>query len=73
MGPDKQVLEDTFYRGIITVTVTGTDKQDYPVRILVENETTPFAFKVPVKPRDIVLNKNGEMLAADIFVNEDFY
>ena len=73
LGPDKQVLEGAFYRGIITVTVTGVDKQDYPVRILVENETTPFQFKVPVKPRDIVLNKSGEMLAHDIFVNEDFY
>jgi aminopeptidase N len=73
LGPDEQVLEDTYYRGIITITVTGVDKQDYPVRILIEEATTPFAFKVPVEPRDVVLNKNLEMLAQKIFVNEDFY
>jgi hypothetical protein len=72
VGADKSVIEGKFYRGIITVTVIGVDKQEYPARVRLEGEVTPFAFKVPVKPRDVVLNKNGEMLAHDITVNQAF-
>ena len=72
VGPEKSVIEGKFYRGIITVTVIGTDKKEYPARVRLEGEVTPFAFKVPVKPRDVILNKNGEMLAHDITVNQAF-
>ena len=41
-------------------------------KALVEKETTPFVFKVPVEPREIALNENGGMLAHDVLVNRDF-
>lgn len=60
------------YRGLVSVTVVGDDKQEYPVRFPVEGAETPFAFKVPVEPFDVVLNKDGEMLAMETLVNRDF-
>ena len=67
------VMPDTYYRGLVSVTVTGKDKQEYPVRFAVQAQAeTPFAFKVPSEPREVVLNKNGEMLAHDTLVNRDF-
>ena len=66
------VLADRYYRGLVSVTVTGKDKQDYPVRFPVDGPETPFAFKVPVQPRDVVLNKGHEMLSLDVLVNRDF-
>jgi hypothetical protein len=72
VGRSKTPVDGMTYRGMITITVTGKDKKEYPVRVLIENEVTPFAFKVPVKPREIVLNKSGEMLAHDVLINEDF-
>lgn len=72
VGNKKDTLPGKTYRGILTVTVIGKDKKEYPVRVLVEKEQTPFAFKVPVQPLDVVLNKYGEVLAHDVLVNRDF-
>jgi hypothetical protein len=72
VGLTKEVLPGKTFRGVVTINVTGKDKKEYPVRILVENETTPFAFKLPVEPREIALNENGGMLAHDVLVNRDF-
>jgi hypothetical protein len=62
-GQKKRELDDIFYRGIVPITVLGRDKQEYPARLLVEGSETPFAFKVPVEPLEIELNKYGEILA----------
>jgi hypothetical protein len=72
VGRSKEVLEDTYYRGVVNVTVVGRDKQEYSKRLIVEGAETPFRFKVPVEPLEIVMNKNGEMLAHDIIVNKPF-
>jgi hypothetical protein len=72
VGLEKSVIPGKTYRGMITVTVLGKDKQEYPARIIVEGEKTPFAFKVPVKPVEVTLNKNGEMLAHDVLVGRTF-
>jgi hypothetical protein len=66
------VMPDTYYRGVVQITVTGKDKQEYPVRFVVEGPETPFAFKVPVAPRQIVLNKDNEMLSLDVLENRGF-
>lgn len=66
------VVDGEYFRGLTTITVTGKDKNDYPVRVVVEGPETPFAFKVPVQPRDVVLNKGNEMLALDVLVNRGF-
>jgi len=59
------VLDATHYRGRTAITVIGRDKKEYPYLLIVNGPETPFVFKVPVEPRDVFLNKNGEMLALD--------
>jgi len=71
-GLKKQPLDDVFYRGIVPITVTGKDKQEYPARLLVENAETPFAFKVPVEPLEVSLNKYGEVLAHPTLDNQSW-
>jgi hypothetical protein len=39
---------------------------------LVEKAETPFRFKVAEEPLEVVLNKSGEALATDVFVNRGF-
>jgi len=66
------VLEDTYFRALAHVTVTGTDGAEYPVRFAVQGPETPFAFKLPVEPREVVFNKYNEILAHDTLVNRGF-
>ncbi len=58
-------LDGANYRGRTAITVIGRDKKEYPYRLILNGPETPFAFKVPAEPRDVYLNKNGEMLALD--------
>ena len=72
-GRKKYVLDGESFRGIVTLTVIGHDHKEYgPVRFLVEDETTPFQLKFPVEPSEVILNRDGEMLANDIVVNRPF-
>lgn len=70
MGPERAVAEGKTYRGIITITAIGKSKKEYPIRVRIEDEETPFGFKVPEKPVNVVLNMNNEMLAHDIRIND---
>jgi hypothetical protein len=71
-GLKKHELEDVYYRGIIPVTVLGRDSKEYPARVLVEGQETPFAFKIPVEPLEIAFNKYGEILAHPTLDNQDW-
>jgi hypothetical protein len=66
------VMDGKYYRGVVQVTVTGKDKKEYPVRFAIEGPETPFAFKVPVAPRDVVLNEHHELLSHETLVGRDF-
>jgi len=59
------VLDGAYYRGRTTITVIGRDKKEYPYRLILNGLETPFVFKIPAEPRDVLLNKNGEILALD--------
>ena len=59
-------LKGVYYRGIVPVTVLGKDKKEYSASVVVEGPETPFAFKVPVRPLEVTLNKHGEILARPI-------
>jgi aminopeptidase N len=72
VGLKKHELEGVYYRGVIPITVTGKDQQEYPARLLVEGAETPFAFKVPVKPDEITFNKYGEILAHPVLENRSW-
>ena len=71
-GPKEQVLEDTYYRGSVPITVEfGRDDSElFP--ILVEGKETIFQFKVDKKPKKIVLNAEGEILAQRIRKGKTF-
>jgi hypothetical protein len=60
-----ELIAGQAYRGRSSITVIGRDKKEYPYRLIVNGAETPFAFKVPVEPRDVILNRNGEVLALD--------
>jgi hypothetical protein len=62
-GKNRVELKGVQFRGVVPVTVTGPSNREYPARVLVEKERTPFAFKVPEKPVTVTLNKYGEILA----------
>lgn len=72
VGKGEHELRGESYRGIISITVDGADKQEYPVQVLLDGPDTPFQFKVPVEPIELTLNKNLEMLAHDVLENRSW-
>jgi hypothetical protein len=65
-GKKKEPLDGVYFRGVVPITVLGKDGQEYSIRVLVEGRETPFTFKLAVEPREVTLNKYGEMLAHDV-------
>ena len=65
------VIDDTYYRGVTFVTVKSK-KEDYRSRVVIQGKNTPFQFKVPEKPQDIVLNESHSMLAHDVLTNKNW-
>jgi hypothetical protein len=67
MGEEEYVVPNTYFRGVGAITVTGRETgKEYPVRVLIEGEKTPFLFKVPEEPLEVTLNKYGEILSLDV-------
>lgn len=55
------------YRGVIDLTVKGRKKgEEFQKKIVVNDVSTSFRVKVPVKPIEVAINKNGGMLAHDV-------
>ncbi|MCH7781228.1 MAG: hypothetical protein IH848_10300, partial [Acidobacteria bacterium] len=55
------------YRGVIDLTVKGRKKgEEFQKKIVVDDASTSFRVKVPVKPIEVAINKNGGMLAHDV-------
>jgi hypothetical protein len=72
LGAEKIPLEGQVFRGRTTITVVDKKGVEYNVPVVIDAEVTPFAFKVPKEPLDVVLNKNGGMLAHDVKINQPF-
>lgn len=72
LGAEKTPLPGELFRGRTSITVIDKQGVEYSVPVVIDAEVTPFAFKVPKEPLDIVLNKNGGILAYDVLVNQDF-
>jgi hypothetical protein len=70
-GSSHDVLEGTYYRGVVDITVEAKG-ESYERRLVVEGPQTPFKLKVPKKPIEVALNKNGEMLSLDVIVNKSW-
>jgi hypothetical protein len=64
LGKTDHLMEGRVYRGVVDVTVKGKGGP-YIKRVVINQEETPILLKVPVKPLEIALNENGEMLAHD--------
>lgn len=71
LGRTGEVLEGQTYRGVVDVTVDAKGGP-FVSRLIINGPETPFRLKVPAKPLDIVLNKDNELLAYDVVVNQDF-
>jgi len=72
MGAEKREMPGQTFRGRTSITVVDKQGAEYNVPVVINAEVTPFAFKVPEEPLDVVLNKNGGMLAHDVLVNRGF-
>ncbi len=67
IGESKMPLEGAHYRAVVTVTAVGRKSgKEFTVRVLVEGPETPFRFKVPEEPLEVVLNRYHEVLAHDV-------
>jgi aminopeptidase N len=67
-GSEQLVLDGEYFQGILPLTVEmkGSEAR---LPVVLKGEKTPFQFKVPQKPRKIVVNKYGEILARKVAVN----
>jgi len=73
VGKEKHPVPDVYYRNVGHITVTDRDGTEYPpIRFIVEGAETPFQFKIPKEPLEVVFNKHGEVLAHDVLTNRDF-
>jgi aminopeptidase N len=68
-GNHERVVDGTFLAKV-PITVTGKDGKEYANPVYLRDAETPFAFKVPVEPRDVELNKTYDTLAHDPIINE---
>ena len=68
MGKKKELLEGQYYVGVVPITVEARNGQEFQKKLVVDGPVKPFAFKVPEKPKAVVLNKKGEVLAHDVIV-----
>jgi len=70
-GRSHSVLDGKYYRGVVDLTVLAGG-EEYEARRIVEGPQTPFKLKVPDKPVEVSLNKDGETLALDTIVNKSW-
>ena len=70
VGPDKEVLPDTYYVAVVRMTIDGKKGKAYAKTLVVDGPETKFQVKVPEQPQGIHLNDQGEVLAYDIVMEE---
>ncbi len=67
----KHVVDGQYYRGVVPITVIA-GKQEFQSRLLIEGAETPFRLKVPERPLDVILDKNGDILSHAVVVNKSW-
>lgn len=71
MGKEKIPMPGVFYRGVAPFTfVFHNGKEAKSKPILIQGEVTPFKLKLPDEPKQVVFNKDGEILAHDVLYNQ---
>jgi hypothetical protein len=71
LGNSDHVMQGRFYRGIVYVTAKGKGGP-YRKRIVINGPETPLLLKIPVKPLEVAVNEDGEMLAHDTLYNQSW-
>jgi hypothetical protein len=66
------VVDGVYFTGIVPITVVASKGKEFPAKIRVQGAETPFQFKVPEEPVEVVFNKYGEILAHDVLVNRSW-
>jgi hypothetical protein len=68
-GSDREVIEGKTFRGLSVITVEGAGDQLFTIPVSLDGPATSFVFKVPAKPNNVFLNRNGEMLSYDVEIS----
>jgi len=74
MGADKTELKGVYYRGVAPLTfVDSNGKEVKSARpMLVQGAETPFKLIVADEPEQVYFNKDGEILAANLLINQSW-
>ncbi|MGH9388851.1 MAG: hypothetical protein ACRD1Z_04495, partial [Vicinamibacteria bacterium] len=71
VGRKKDVLEGTYFRGRVPITIKWKDGNEQFYDLIVEAQSkTTFKFKLPQAPASLVFNKYDEMLAHDVIATK---
>jgi hypothetical protein len=65
-GMKREVMEGEFFQGIFALTAEMKGGKEARLPIVLKGASTPFQFKLAEKPKGIVGNKYGEILAQDV-------
>ena len=68
LGNTEHVMKGRFYRGVVYVTAKGKGGP-YRKRAIITGPETQVLLKLPVKPLEVTVNEDGEMLAHDTLYN----
>lgn len=63
LGKEGAVIEGKYFKGIVPLTVELAGKETARLPVVLKGEVTPFQFKVPKKPKKVLVLKDGEFLA----------
>ena len=69
---NKEPLPGEYYRGLVPVTVTTDGGQEYKKNLVVEGKETAFRLLLPERPREILFNKDGDILAHANVINKPY-
>jgi aminopeptidase N len=70
-APARETLTGLTFKALGAVTLTGKSGQEYTKRVTLEGPSVSFKVPLPEKPKSIVFNKHGEILAYDVIMKEE--
>ena len=74
MGEDMTELKGVYYRGVAPLTFVNLDGKEVKSAkpLLVQNAETSFKVVVAEEPESVYFNKDGEILAKDLLINQSW-
>jgi hypothetical protein len=74
MGEDKTELKGVYYRGVAPLTFIDLNGKEVKSAkpMLVQGAETPFKLIVADEPEQVFFNKDGEILAEDLLINQSW-